>query len=86
MVGKECRELMSKIRELEFAAIDLNLYLDNHPTCQQALTDYNTISQNLMSLKKMYEANYGPLTNYGTSLSSYPWRWVDEPWPWEIEE
>lgn len=86
MNDMDCQELMKKIKELEFAAVDLNLYLDTHPQCRQALADYNMITQDLMKHKKMYESKFGPLTNYGTSPSQYPWRWVDEPWPWESGE
>lgn len=81
----KCRELLDKIRELEFAAVDLNLYLDNHPMNQQALMDYNTVTKELMELKRMYEADSGPLIHFGCAPSQYPWRWVSEPWPWENE-
>lgn len=86
MKDMKCEELMRKIKELEFAAVELNLYLDNHPTCQQALADYNMIVQDLMKHTKLYEANFGPLANFGNSPSQYPWRWVEEPWPWESGE
>lgn len=79
-------KMLRKIQELEFAAVDLNLYLDNHPHNQQALADYNCITQNLMDMKKQYEMAYGPLTNFGYSQSKAPWGWVSEPWPWEICE
>ncbi|MDI6617725.1 MAG: spore coat protein CotJB [Clostridiales bacterium] len=79
----DCDHLLKKIQELEFASVDLTLYLDNHPTCKQAISDYNTITEKLEKLKKVYEAEYGPLTHFGGSPSQYPWRWVSEPWPWE---
>lgn len=81
----KCDELLDKIRELEFTSVDLGLYLDNHPTCEQALADYNTVTEELIELKKMYEMQYGPLTNFGYAPSQYPWRWVSEPWPWEMQ-
>lgn len=79
-------EMMRRIKELEFATVDLNLFLDNHPQNQQALMDYNRFTKELMELKKKYEAQYGVLTNFGQSQSQYPWTWVNEPWPWEIGE
>lgn len=75
--------LLKKIRELEFAAVDLNLFLDNHPNNKQALSDYNKITEDLNKLKRIYEVNNGPLSNYGYAPSQYPWQWVNEPWPWE---
>lgn len=77
-------ELLIKIQELEFAAVDLNLFLDNHPTNKQALSDYNKFTEQLSELKKVYVARYGPLCNFGMAPSQYPWRWVEDPWPWEI--
>jgi len=76
-------DLLRQIQEVEFALIDLNLYLDNYPENQQALVDYNMLTQKLMELKNMYEMQYGPLTNFGYAPSQYPWTWVNEPWPWE---
>lgn len=86
MDDMKCKELLDKIRELEFAAVDLTLYLDNHPTCEKALADYNTVVEELSELKKAYEMSYGPLVHFGCAPSQYPWRWVNEPWPWEIQE
>ncbi|HBM75377.1 MAG TPA: spore coat protein CotJB [Clostridiaceae bacterium] len=85
MGNLKCDELLRKIQELEFTAVDLNLFLDNHPTSQPALSDYNTITEELRRLKKIYETNFGPLTNFGFAPSQYPWRWVNEPWPWEMK-
>lgn len=79
-------ELLKKIREYEFAAVDLNLYLDNHPNNGKAVENYNAISKELMSLKRLYEMKFGVLTNFGYARSQCPWTWVDEPWPWESGE
>jgi spore coat protein JB len=83
--NKSCENMLLKIQELEFAAVDLNLYLDNHPDNKNALADYNVITRELIELKKIYEAENGPFANFGCSESSYPWAWVSEPWPWEIQ-
>ncbi|MGI6712409.1 MAG: spore coat protein CotJB [Bacillota bacterium] len=80
------KKLLRKIQELEFAAVELNLYLDNNPSDEQALSDYNKFTQDLINLKDMYEAKYGPLTNFGNAPSQFPWKWVEEPWPWEEED
>jgi spore coat protein JB len=76
-------QLSEKLYELKFAAVDLNLYLDNHPDNKEAIDDYNTIVENLKKLTNLYEANYGPLTNFGCAESKECWSWVDNPWPWE---
>lgn len=75
--------LIREIQELEFAALDLNLFLDTHPKCEKAVMDYNLISRELQKKKRIYEVNYGPLTNFGESQSQFPFEWIEGPWPWE---
>ncbi|ATW23413.1 spore coat protein CotJB [Candidatus Formimonas warabiya] len=77
------RSLLRKIQELEFAAVELNLFLDTHPENEQALCDYNRFTEELMNVKNMYEIRYGPLANFGSSPSQFPWQWIQSPWPWE---
>jgi spore coat protein JB len=76
-------ELIRAIQEYEFAAVELNLYLDNFPRHKDALEDYNYITKVLNQLKAEYEKGFGPLKNFGEDMSDYPWQWVDEPWPWD---
>ncbi|MCI1944268.1 spore coat protein CotJB [Clostridium luticellarii] len=83
---KDGKKLLDKIRQVEFAAVDLNIYLDNFPDNKKALADYNTLSKQLIYLKREYETNFGMLTNFGFSQSEYPWSWVNEPWPWEADK
>ena len=73
-------EMMMKIRELDFAIIELGLYLDTHPEDQKALCLHRKYAKEVKELKDAYQKVYGPLTFY------YPcnkWRWLEEPWPWE---
>ena len=34
------KELLNKIQKYLFYAVELNLYLDNHPECKEAREDY----------------------------------------------
>ncbi|WP_105619954.1 spore coat protein CotJB [Vallitalea okinawensis] len=77
--------LMRQIQELGFACLDLNLYLDTHPDCKEALIYYNRLCCQLDKATKMYEMHFGPLTNFGHSTSTYPWQWEEGPWPWEYQ-
>lgn len=76
--------MLQKIMALEFTALELNLFLDTHPKDQAALADFNAVARELASLKEEYEKRYGPLFNYGWGTSPHHWRWIDEPWPWEM--
>lgn len=79
---RDCQreEMMMKIRELDFAIIELGLYLDTHPDDRRALCLHNSYAKECKELKDKYQKIYGPLT------IDYPcnkWRWLEEPWPWE---
>lgn len=77
------KAMLTRIQELEFAAVELNLFLDTHPDNRQALADYNVFTEQLINMKNVYEMRFGPLYNFGLSPSRFPWQWIDEPWPWE---
>ncbi|KAB3534857.1 spore coat protein CotJB [Alkaliphilus pronyensis] len=79
----ERAELLLQIQEAEFAAVELQLYLDTHMYDQKALMEFNHYSNLIATLKHEYEMKYGPLLNFGFSPSQYPWRWLESPWPWE---
>lgn len=79
---RDCRreEMIMKIRELDFAIVELGLYLDTHPDDRRALCLHNTYAKQVKELKDKYQRVYGPLT------MDYPcnkWRWLEQPWPWE---
>ena len=76
-------ELKRKIQELSFTLVELNLYLDTHPNCTQALELYNRYSLELKNLREEYNAKYGPLMNFGICPAGNSFSWVNSPWPWE---
>ena len=61
---------------------DNNLFLDMHPDDARALSDYNCYAEQLAALKDLYVKNYGPLSNFGGSVSPDAWKWVRADWPW----
>ncbi|MFU0824424.1 spore coat protein CotJB [Clostridium sp.] len=79
-------ELLRQIQQVEFALVDLNLYLDNHPTNKKAIEDFNEFQEEYMKLKKEYETRFRMFANFGNSKADPSWSWVDEPWPWERGE
>ncbi|MEW5933064.1 MAG: spore coat protein CotJB [Bacillota bacterium] len=83
-MDEERRQLLDRLAALEFTAIELQLFLDTHPDDQRALADFNATAQELAGLRELYESRYGPLLSYGFSPSPRAWRWVEEPWPWQM--
>ena len=74
------REMMEEIRSLNFAIIELGLYLDTHPDDEKALCLHREYAKELKELKDQYQKVFGPLTIY---FPCKKWRWLEEPWPWE---
>ncbi len=75
-------ELLKKISEYQFVTVELNLYLDTHPYDQDARSDYLYYSTKLRELMDTYEAQYGPLMNFGHSPTETGC-YVCSEWPWD---
>ncbi|MBZ4653215.1 MAG: spore coat peptide assembly protein cotJB [Peptococcaceae bacterium] len=82
---KECMDLLRRIQEMEFVALELNLYLDTHPNDTRALEDYNRAAKELKELRERYDELCGPILSYGHSRNrGNTWLWAETPWPWEM--
>ena len=79
-----CRELMRKIRETDFAILETALFLDAYPDSQEALSYYCALQKKNEALREEYNMNCGPLTLY-SNKSENEWQWTNKPWPWEID-
>jgi len=77
-------ELLKRIQIYEFALVDINLYLNTHPTDREALDYYHYHHELLERTTREYNESYGPLTP-GSVLSTNKWTWIEHPWPWEME-
>ena len=85
MSCEQQRSMLIKVQEMQFVALELNLYLDTHPCDKDALNDFNCAVEKLKKYKQAYEQVYGPLLNSGMSgLAKETWQWVDCPWPWQL--
>lgn len=69
-----------------FAVHEAVLYLDTHPDDQNALEYYRRKQQQMMQAGESYQKVVGPIRAGTVDTSSGGWRWVETPWPWEIEE
>ncbi len=74
------RELINKIKELDFSIIELSLYLDTHPCDKKAINMHNEYAKQVKEVKEKYQKLYGSLTIF---YPSNEWKWIEEPWPWE---
>lgn len=76
--------LLEKLQALDFALVELNLFLDTHPDDLASIQQYNQLAQERMHLANHFQQLYGPLLNFGHSFSKYPWEWSQVPWPWQV--
>ena len=85
MIAMTKREaLLKEISTYQFAALDLQLYLDTHPDDEKTLLQVQRYRQMAAPLIKEYEQKYGALTKRGEDGNN--WSWIKAPWPWECEE
>ena len=73
-------DILERIKCLNFAIIELGLYLDTHPEDEKALCLHRKYCKEYRELTDKYQKVYGPLT---IQFPCNKWRWLEEPWPWE---
>lgn len=76
---------LRRVQELNFAMIELALFLNTHPCDENALCIYEKVQLMHAAAKAKYEECYGPLTYEGVNTAKNEWSWVKGPWPWEGE-
>ena len=76
-------EDLLNLNQMQFAYHELNLLLDNYPNNVEVLNLFNEYRQNFNNLLQDFESKYGPITVLSEYLNETPWRWDNEPWPWE---
>ena len=80
-MNEQFENMMCRIKQLEFVLVELNLYLDSHPSDAEALAYYKQIrDEHAVLAAKCAECGM-PLTA-GASVGQ-KWDWVMSPWPWE---
>ena len=72
---------MTDMQTLAFMIQELALYLDTHREDQEALEMYRSYQQMYQKCMHEYTEKYGPM-NHRTHTEG-PYRWLDDPWPWE---
>ncbi len=79
-----CYTLNRRLEQVEFALVDVILYLDAYPKCENALEYYHKLLAERDELMDSISRQCGPMTNL-KNVSTSSWQWVDGPWPWHTE-
>ena len=73
---------LCELMALDFAVVELGLYLDTHKEDQEAFALYQKYVALYHEGKAKYEKLYGPLTQT-TAAQSSSYNWLENPWPWD---
>lgn len=80
----EKERMLRAVQVCAFALNELGLFLDTHPTDKNALSNYTKFQELMNQAVKAYTEKFGPLTQFDYN-GGPTWKWIDNPWPWEIE-
>ena len=80
----DCKALLYKLQQVEFALVDVGLYLDIYPENKKAREYFARLREERETLIKTLSVKcHRPMTIYD-SHGNEDWDWINSPWPWEI--
>ena len=84
MNRNERDRLLRQIAAVDFAMIELHLFMDSHPNDREAGRKLDEYEKKSTALRKEFEEKYGPLTSM--QKEGNRWAWNCDPWTWVNEE
>ena len=75
----------TQLQALFFVVTELGMYLDTHKDDAEAFQLFRQYAELAKEGKRRYEEMHGPLTQLSTGQEA-AYRWLDDPWPWELQE
>ncbi|MGI5891820.1 MAG: spore coat protein CotJB [Bacillota bacterium] len=75
--------LMKRLNELDFAIVEMTMYLDNHPNDRAALSRMQSIVQEQAKVYKEYTEKFGPIKSRDLQPGQ-GWLWAEENFPWDV--
>lgn len=78
-------KMLIALDQYSLALMDLNLYLDLHPTDQEMIKLYKKYLTDYKQLTKDFGEKYFPLTTDCENITKNNWNWELGRWPWERE-
>ena len=73
-------DLLTALRQIDFAINEVTLYLDVYPDCCEAWEYIRELREKRAKIAAEYESKHGMLTMYGVCGESSD---KCAPWPWE---
>lgn len=78
------RMLLREIQKLDFLALDIRMFINTHPDCEEAIVSYNDCLKKRRAANEKYLKLFGaPSAECGAGRAGaiFP-----HPWPWEEED
>jgi spore coat protein JB len=79
----ESTQLLNDLQALDFALVELTLYLDKHPYDEKAIKRHNVLAEQRHATRDKLE-NHPEDTRTPEANDSNGCRWSLSPWPWQI--
>lgn len=73
---------MAELMAIQFVVDELELYLDTHPTDQEAFEVYQSFLALRKEAHERYVARYGVIRQ-SDQLGAEEYSWLRDPWPWD---
>ena len=80
----ERERLIRRIAAIDFALVELHLFLDSHPNNTEVANKLDEYQMKSDELRSQYEEKFGPLSPMGKNGNR--WAWISNPWPWDTSE
>lgn len=80
--SRDCKQLYARLQRLDFAIVELALYLDSYPDNASALDYYRKMVEERKAVAHEYTQACGPMTIMD-NVNPTVWEWGQSPWPWQ---
>lgn len=85
-MSAEQKRLLHDIGVIDFVIVEMNEYLDTHPTDKEAMEYISHYVRMKNQAMREYAMKFGPLRISDTDgCNQNEWKWATQPWPWEGE-
>jgi len=76
-------KLLVELQAIDFALVDITLYLDTHPDDEIAFAQHKELAEKRQDIRHQIVVLDGPQNAYEVGDSA-KWQWSEGPWPWQI--
>ena len=83
-IMNEKEQLFHDIGVIDFVIVEMQLYLNTHPTDKEAMDYLSHYVRMKNQAMREYAMKFGPLSiSDADGCQQNEWKWGMQPWPWE---